>query len=169
MTHQDSLPIFRAATRDDAPAIEALLTDSGLPTTGVASLLQTDPRQFVVAAERDGEHRVVAVAGLEVCCDNALLRSVAVHREWQRHGLGVELVRRVVCEAEARGIHALYLLTTTAEHYFPRFGFEIVGRSAVPAEIAATVEFASACPSSAVAMTKALDRQSKILNPAGLA
>lgn len=169
MIHTDALPTFRAATRDDTPAIEALLTDAGLPTTGVATLLHADPQQFVVAAERDGEERVVAVAGLEVCCDNALLRSVAVHREWQRHGLGVELVRRVVCEAEARGIHALYLLTMTAEHYFPRFGFEVVGRSSVPSEIAGTVEFASACPSSAIAMTKALDRQSKILNPSRLA
>lgn len=169
MTHTDTLPAFRAATRDDSAAIERLLSSSGLPTDGVATLLQADPRQFVVAVERDGEQRVVAVAGLEVCCDNALLRSVAVHREWQREGLGVELVRRVVCEAEARGIHALYLLTMTAEHYFPRFGFEVIGRESVPAEISATSEFTSACPSSAIAMTKALDRQSRILNPARLA
>ena len=156
MTHTEALPAFRAATRNDLPAIEQLLTDAGLPTAGVGALLEADAHQFVVAVERDGAHQVVAVAGLEVCCENALLRSVAVHHEWQRRGLGVELVRRVVCEAEARGIHALYLLTMTAEHYFPRFGFETVGRASVPAEIAATVEFASACPASAVAMFKSL-------------
>ena len=169
MTHTDTLPTFRAATSSDESAIQQLLADAGLPAAGVAELLKADASQFVVAVERDGAQRVVAVAGLEVCCDNALLRSVAVHREWQRVGLGVELVRRVVCEAESRGIHALYLLTMTAEHYFPRFGFEVTGRESVPAEIAATLEFTSACPSSAIAMTKALDRQSRILNPARLA
>jgi amino-acid N-acetyltransferase len=57
---------------------------------------------------------------------------------------------------EERGMNALYLLTQTAEHYFPRFGFERVARESVPAEIAETLEFKSACPASAVAMAKAL-------------
>jgi N-acetylglutamate synthase-like GNAT family acetyltransferase len=44
----------------------------------------------------------------------------------------------------------------TAEHYFPAFGFAPVERDAVPAEIQDTLEFRSACPASAVAMTKPL-------------
>jgi len=147
-------PAFRAATVDDTPAILQLLTGAGLPVDGVADLLATDARQFVVAETNARD--VVAVAGLEVCCNNALLRSVAVRDDWQRHGLGQQLVQRVVCEAESRGIEALYLLTMTAEHYFPRFGFDVVARDAVPAEIANTVEFKSACPASATAMTRAL-------------
>ena len=75
---------------------------------------------------------------------------------WQRHGLGRALVRRLVCEAEVRGLRALFLLTMTAEHYFPRLGFSRVERDAVPPEIAATLEFRSACPASAVAMTRPL-------------
>ena len=147
-------PTFRAATVGDTPAILQLLTGAGLPVEGVADLLATDARQFVVA-ESDARD-VVAVAGLEVCCNNALLRSVAVRDDWRRHGLGHQLVQRVVCEAETRGIEALYLLTMTAEHYFPRFGFHVVARDAVPSEIANTLEFKSACPASAVAMTRAL-------------
>lgn len=147
-------PTFRAATVDDAPAILQLLTNAGLPVDGVADLLATDARQFVVA-EADARD-VVAAAGLEVCGNNALLRSVAVREDWQRHGLGHQLVQRVVGEAESRGIAALYLLTMTAEHYFPRFGFDVVARDAVPAEIANTLEFKSACPASATAMTRAL-------------
>jgi amino-acid N-acetyltransferase len=146
-------PAFRAATARDLTAIEGLLTASGLPTAGVGEMMASDPSQFVVAT--DGAE-LVAVAGLEVCCEHALLRSVAVRGDWQRHGLGHELVKRVVCEAEARGIRALYLLTLTAEHYFPRFGFTRVERDVVPAEIAATLEFRSACPASAVAMTRTL-------------
>jgi amino-acid N-acetyltransferase len=94
------------------------------------------------------------VAGLEVCCDNALLRSVAVLPEWRSHGLGRALVTRVVSDAESRGIRALYLLTTTAERYFPSFGFRHVTREDVPTDIRDTAEFKSACPAQAVVMCR---------------
>ena len=41
-----------------------------------------------------------------------------------RMASGRALVTRMISDAEARGIHALYLLTTTAERYFPSFGFQ---------------------------------------------
>jgi len=146
---------IRPATRDDLPAIERLLIDSGLPTDGVADIIHEHPADFYVA-ENTADRSLVGVAGLELCCDDALLRSVAVRPEWRSHGVGHELVRRLVTDAESRGIRALYLLTMTAEHYFPRFGFERVERGAVPKEIAETLEFKSACPASATAMVKTL-------------
>ena len=146
-----AMPTFRHATWRDVDGIEALLVKSGLPTAGVREIVAADPEAFVVA-QSAGATDIVAVAGLESCCDNALLRSVAVDAGWQRLGLGQELVRDVVSRAESRGLHALYLLTMTAEHYFPRFGFERVERGDVPKEIAETEEFREACPASAVAM-----------------
>jgi N-acetylglutamate synthase-like GNAT family acetyltransferase len=47
---------------------------------------------------------------------------------------------------------AVYLLTTTAESYFPRFGFVTVPRAAVPEGVRTSIEFRSACPSTATAM-----------------
>ena len=150
-------PRFRPATSADLAEIEHLLTDSGLPVAGVADIIASHPDDFVVAeADGAGQRQLVGVGGLEVCCNNALLRSVAVRRDLQTHGIGRDLVRRLIRTAEERGIDALYLLTQTAEHYFPRFGFETVERASVPAEIAETVEFKSACPASAVAMAKTL-------------
>lgn len=156
-------PPLRAATPADVAAVERLLTEAGLPTASVAEILVERPANFVVADDPERPGEIAAVAGLEVCGDEradvpatALLRSVAVRPAWRRHGLGHALVRRVVCEAEGRGLRALYLLTMTAEHYFPRFGFIPVDRDAVPPEIAATHEFRSACPASAVAMAKPL-------------
>jgi N-acetylglutamate synthase-like GNAT family acetyltransferase len=105
-----------------------------------------------VVAEAGGD--VVGVAGLEVCCDNALLRSVAVSPTWRSHGLGRALVTRVISDAEARGIHGLYLLTTTAERYFPSFGFREVSRDTVPADVRDTAEFREACPASATVMCR---------------
>jgi amino-acid N-acetyltransferase len=138
---------LRPAAREDLPIIEHLLTASGLPLDGVREALPS----FVVA-ESAGE--LVGVAGLEPCRDNALLRSVAVAESWRSRGVGRALVERVVAEAESRGIHALYLLTTTAEKYFPSFGFSAVARDDVPADIRATAEFASACPASATVMCR---------------
>jgi amino-acid N-acetyltransferase len=65
-------------------------------------------------------------------------------------------VTRAVAEAEARGIRALYLLTTTAEHYFPSFGFKKVDRADLPDAVRATKEFTTACPDSATAMSRVL-------------
>jgi amino-acid N-acetyltransferase len=141
---------IRRATPGDLPKVERLLTASDLPLTGVREALQS----FVVA-ESDGD--IVGVAGLEVCCDDALLRSVAVAPEWRSKGLGRALVTRAVAEAEARGLRALYLLTTTAEHYFPTFGFKKIERAHVPESVRATREFTDACPQSATAMRRVLN------------
>jgi len=143
-----SATTVRAAIPTDLPGVERLLTRSGLPLDGVRDALPT----FVVAQAGD---EIVGVAGLEVCCDNALLRSVAVADPWRSHGVGRALVTRVIADAEARGIPSLYLLTTTAERYFPKFGFRPVARDQVPDDIRATAEFTSACPASAVVMCRA--------------
>jgi amino-acid N-acetyltransferase len=140
---------IRAATMQDFPHVERLLAASQLPLDGVQEALSN----FVVA-EADGE--LVGVAGLEVCCDDALLRSVAVAPEWRSRGVGRALVTRAIAEAEARGIRALYLLTTTAEHYFPSFGFTKVDRADLPDAVRATREFTTACPDSATAMSRVL-------------
>lgn len=150
-------PVFRAATANDRDDIEALLQANGLPVAGVAELLADDPRQFVVA---HAGGRLVATAALEMCGDHALLRSVAVNDAWRARGLGRALVEQVVAQATARGLDGLYLLTMTAEAYFPRFGFTRVERVEVPSSVARTVEFTSACPASAVTMHKSLRRTS---------
>jgi amino-acid N-acetyltransferase len=138
---------LRPALPTDLPGIEQLLTTANLPLAGVAETLPG----FVVA-EFDGA--IVGTAALEVCCDDALLRSVAVAPEWRSRGLGRALVTRVIADAEARGLRALYLLTTTAEHYFPSFGFRQITRDEVPADVRATEEFQSACPASAVVLCR---------------
>ena len=144
---------LRNATASDLPAIERLLTESRLPLDGVREALPS-----LVVADAEGE--LVGVAGLESCSENALLRSVAVADGWRSRGIGRALVERVIAEAESRGIHALYLLTTTAERWFPSFGFRPTTRDAVPAEIRATAEFQGACPASATVMCRDCSTQS---------
>jgi amino-acid N-acetyltransferase len=145
MTHAIGTPTLRPAHDEDLGAVEQLLTASGLPADGVAGALCT----FIVA---ESERRIVGVVGLEICCEHALLRSTAVAPEWRDRGLGRQLVERIIAEAESRNIRALYLLTTTAERYFPSFGFVKTTRDAVPEPVRQTAEFVSACPASATVM-----------------
>jgi N-acetylglutamate synthase-like GNAT family acetyltransferase len=150
MTDSAIGPTLRHATDADLAQITELLTASDLPTVGVAEALDG----FVVA---DEGKKIVGVVGVETCCDRyALLRSTAVSPSWRGRGLGRRLVERAVSEAEGRGIDALYLLTTTAETYFPSFGFSTVTRDQVPDEVKASDEFRSACPASATVMMRPL-------------
>jgi len=145
MTKTHAAITIRAATEDDLAAIEALLTASTLPTDGVKEAL----RGFQVA---EADERIVGVAGVEACGDYGLLRSTAVAPEWRGHRIAEELVERIIAEASSQHVRSLYLLTTTAETYFPRFGFQVTSRDAAPAEIRATSEFRDACPASATLM-----------------
>jgi N-acetylglutamate synthase-like GNAT family acetyltransferase len=145
----DGAPTLRAATTNDLPAIEHLLVASGLPTAGVADTLHG----FLVA-EHVQSGRIVGVVGVEACCaEYGLLRSTAVDPAWRGTGLGKRLVERAIALAESRGVRAMYLLTTTAERYFPSFGFVRTTRDAVPDEVKQSVEFREACPVTATVMS----------------
>ncbi|MCX5761786.1 MAG: GNAT family N-acetyltransferase, partial [Gemmatimonadetes bacterium] len=54
------------------------------------------------------------------------------------------------------GIRTLWMLTTTADQWFPRFGFTVTARADVPEPVRASVEFQGACPDSAIVMRRAL-------------
>ncbi len=139
----------RAARQEDLPQVLALLEQAQLPTAGVAEWL---PR-FVVA--EDGV-RVVAAAGMELYGRAALLRSVVVAPELRGSGLGAALTERIAADATVAGARMLYLLTTTADGYFPRLGFQRIRREELPAELGASEELKGACPVSAVVMARAL-------------
>lgn len=136
---------IRAATPADRPQVLTLLAASDLSSEGV----DADLAGFAVA-EQDG--RVVGAAGLERHGRDGLLRSVAVAGSHRGLGLGARLTRRVIDEAQSRGLEGLYALTTTAESYFPRLGFERIERAQVPAAVQASEEFRTICPSSAAVL-----------------
>jgi arsenate reductase len=137
------------ARPDDAGAILDLLQRSHLPTEGLMDHIGS-----ALVARQNG--RVVGTAALEVYADGALLRSVAVDPLLRGTGLGHRLTETALARAEARGLPAVFLLTTTAERFFPRFGFRRIDRAAVPGGVRQSVEFTSACCASAIVMRKLL-------------
>jgi amino-acid N-acetyltransferase len=137
------------ASDADGPSILQLLRDSGLPIDGLVEHLNT---AFVA---RDGA-AMVGCAAIEIYPDGALLRSVAVAPSARGHRLGQRLTEAAITLARSLGTPAVYLLTTTAESYFPRFGFVQTTRELVPTGVQQSIEFRSACPASAVVMRKLL-------------
>lgn len=138
---------IRNARSEDLSAVESLLSASDLPVAGVRDNFSS----FVVAEDRD---EIAGVIGLEKYGSVALLRSAVVSPEHRGGGIGRQLVEQLLERAEKAGIDELYLLTTTAEKYFPRFGFTPTTRSAVPEAMKASAEFRGACPETAVVMTR---------------
>ena len=136
---------IQSASAADRPAIEGLLRASQLPLDGLNDAL----RDAVVARE-DGQ--VVGCAALEFYRSGVLLRSVAVDAQHRGRGVGEALVEEAFVVARSRGAVAAYLLTTTADGYFSRFGFEPIDRAAVPEDVKRSVEFTTACPASAIVM-----------------
>ena len=59
-----------------------------------------------------------ALVGLELHGTSALLRSLVVHPDVRLTGIGKMLVEHAETQARARGVRAMYLLTTTASGSF---------------------------------------------------
>jgi len=136
-----------AARPDDAAGIRALLRAADLPDEDFADHLA----HFLVA-RRNGA--VVGAVGFERHGRAALLRSLVVAPAARGAGLGGRLVTRLAEAAARAGAARFFLLTTTAEEFFARRGFRRIERARVPAAIAATREFHSLCPASAVCLTR---------------
>lgn len=137
---------IRTASPDDLQPIAALLRGADLPIDGL-----TD--QFgdgYAIAEIDG--RIAGAVGIERYGDDGLLRSAVVDPSFRGHGVGDALTRDRLSWAATHGLRSVWLLTTTASAYFPRFGFRPATRADAPASMQASPEFVDACPASAVAM-----------------
>ena len=133
------------ASREELPRIVDLLDDGGLPPDGLEDHLPT-----ILVARLHG--RVVGSAALEHYGSAALLRSVVVRRDLRGTGLGSRLTEAALRLSREFGVAEAYLLTETADLFFPRFGFRNISRSRVPSSVRSSVEFTSACPASARAM-----------------
>jgi N-acetylglutamate synthase-like GNAT family acetyltransferase len=142
--------ISRLTAKD--PGLISLLQGAGLPTSDLGT---HDGQQFIGLYEGTD---LVAAGGLEIYGDCALLRSVVVARDQRGTGKGRAISEFILDQAHVQRLAALYLLTTTAEHFFRRLGFEPVERSSVPDAIRRTPEFSELCPSSAVVMRRRTPR-----------
>ena len=136
--------MIRAATREDVPAIVAMLADDPLgavredpaDTQTYAEAydrVAADPAQRLVVAERDG--RVVGTLQLSVIpglsrrgATRSIIEGVRVARDDRDHGLGTELITWAVEESRRAGCSLVQLTSdasrTDARRFYERLGFE---------------------------------------------
>jgi len=136
--------VIRTATREDVPAIVAMLADDPLgavredpaDTQTYAEAydrVAADPAQRLVVAERDG--RVVGTLQLSVIpglsrrgATRSIIEGVRVARDDRDHGLGTELITWAVEESRRAGCSLVQLTSdasrTDARRFYERLGFE---------------------------------------------
>jgi amino-acid N-acetyltransferase len=138
---------IEGAKGSDHAAVVVLLQYVDLPPDGI----ELNMENFLIIRNPEavaGPEFLVGSVGLEVYGESALLRSLAVHPDFQGRGLGTRLVNRAIRVAKEKGITRLFLLTDTAEDYFKKKGFVIVTRDQVPADMKQSIEFTTLCTSS---------------------
>ncbi|MHB9143645.1 MAG: arsenic resistance N-acetyltransferase ArsN2 [Paludibacter sp.] len=141
---------YGLAREEDAEAIVALLRINNL----AVSDLGVGNRVFLVALLAE---KTIGCVAVEVYGDAGLLRSLAVNNDFRGKGIGKRLVTEAETWCRNNGLKSLYLLTTTADGFFPKIGWHITERSSVPEGITLSSEFSSVCPSTAVCMMKELE------------
>lgn len=123
--------------------ILSLLSDVDLPGEGVKDHISN----FLMLKGDDDDPNLApwGCVGLEIYGDSALLRSMAISPEYQGKGLGTVLTEAIIKDAQERGVTTLFLLTETAQDFFSRFGFRVVERGRVPADVKTSIEFTKLC------------------------
>ncbi|SAL74625.1 N-acetyltransferase GCN5 [Caballeronia udeis] len=142
---------IRIADEADLCEIQSLLRANNLPVEDVSSALIEG---FLVAESASGS--VIGIGGLEQLGSSVLLRSLAVAQEARGTGIARALVARLEDNARSCGRQDVWLLTTTAEQFFERAGYERVSREDVPGEVRLCRQFTALCPSTASCMLKRL-------------
>ncbi|MGD8305336.1 MAG: arsenic resistance N-acetyltransferase ArsN2 [Ignavibacteria bacterium] len=140
---------IREAERKDLNTIKSLLDSVSLPSIDIESHISN----FLIL---EAEGIMMGTIGLEIYDKTALLRSLAVKREFQGKGYGQILCRELLSRAGEFDIENIFLLTETAKDFFTREGFQVIEREAVPDEIKRTNEYSTLCPSDSTCMFKRL-------------
>jgi N-acetylglutamate synthase-like GNAT family acetyltransferase len=148
MSAPRDLELVQIGDTSDVAALNAALRAAGLPE---ANADRVDLFKFV-RPSREG----AGYAGLEGQAPDILLRSFVVRDGERGAGVGAAMLASVLAEVRSRSAKRVWLLTTTAAAFFSKTGFQKIERSAAPAAISETEEFASVCPATAICMWKDL-------------
>lgn len=127
---------YRKATFADIEAIFALVNDyagDGVMLARSRNTLYETLRDMIVAEDDAGE--IVGVGGLHILWDRlAEIRTMAVSPRLTRHGIGGEIVRRLMAEGRTLGVEKFFTLTYKPG-FFQTLGFHTVTKDALPQKV----------------------------------
>lgn len=141
---------IRRARSGDLATAQEWLAAADLPTEDLDA---THMDAFLIASTNG---KPVGMIGVESFSHVGLLRSLIVDENYRGNGLGAYLVAALEAKAGADGLSELWLLTTDADQFFARHGYETQDRVDVPITIQYSAEFSLLCPDDAVLMKKQL-------------
>lgn len=128
--------IYRKAKFDDIEAIFNLVSNyasQGIMLQRSRNSLYETLRDMIVAVSDDGE--VVGVGGLHIIWDRlAEVRTMAVSPKMTRHGIGAEIVKRLIAEGTELGVEKFFTLTYKPG-FFQTLGFETITKEELPHKV----------------------------------
>jgi len=126
MVVESALNTLRDATINDVGGILQLLQP--LETEGILvrrgrERLEREIERFVVL---EHDHRIIGCAALYPFIKEqaAELACLAVQTDYRKQGYGDILLKHILAEAQAQGLHKLFVLTTRTAHWFIERGFK---------------------------------------------
>ena len=137
------------AINGDASDLRLALASSHLPVDDLCEA----GRSFFRLVEGG---QTVGFGGFELYGDHVLLRSIVVLPHMRGKGQGKAATELLVSKARDAGGRTAYLLTTDAAPFFERVGFVTIERGNAPADILATKQAASLCPSTAALLARTI-------------
>ena len=127
----------RSARVSDVRSIRELvrpLAGNTLTPKDAVSYYET-VQQFRVAEDPDVAGRIIGCGALHVMWDElAEVRTLAVHPDFARRGLGSRLLETLLDDARALGIRRIFCLTFEVE-FFTRHGFSRIEGQAVDPDV----------------------------------
>lgn len=128
---------YRSAKFADVEEIYNLIAGyaaQGLMLPKPYNILYEALREFVVAVEIETE-KIVGTGALHLTWNElAEVRSMAVHPDYKRQGIGAEIVKKLLEQGRAVGVKKFFTLTYSPE-FFKSLGFEFTTRESLPHKI----------------------------------
>ncbi len=128
--------MIRKATIRDVKSIYNILktyADAGQLLPRAISELYDHLRDFNVYEAEDG--RVIAACALHICWEDLVeIRSLAVVEEYQRRGIGSQLIEAAFEDAKSLEVNRIFTLTYQ-QNFFERHGFRVIDKSTLPQKI----------------------------------
>ncbi len=128
---------YRHATFADVEEIFALIENyasKGIMLPKPHNVLYETIREFAVAVD-DETGKVIGTGALHLTWNElAEVRSMAVHPDYARQGIGAEIVKKLLEDGRKVGVKKFFTLTYSPE-FFATLGFKIVEKETLPHKI----------------------------------
>lgn len=128
---------YRQAKFSDVEEIYNLI--AGYASQGIMlpkphSILYEAIREFIVAEEITTK-KIIGTGALHMTWNElAEVRSMAVHEDYKRHGIGADIVKKLLAEGVEVGVKKFFTLTYSPQ-FFQSLGFKTVDKNTLPHKI----------------------------------